>query len=163
MVLNLMSRQSNHVFLKNLFRETFNRFTTYRKYLLNKRSLYLSIKVKPSVTLKLKLKTNYFSLFIEFKMILSRLQNEFKNLNPLVLIFFEGFPIYVFIRRGTMRLRLRETCFFVHTLAHRRQAQCSTFVFVAPAVQQSELKMIKSTTSEPIFQNMFIDSSRQCT
>ena len=37
-----------------------------------------------------------------------------------------------------------ETCFFVHTQTHRRQAQCSTFVFVAPAVQQSELKTMKS-------------------
>jgi len=62
-----------------------------------------------------------------------------------------------------MRLRLRETCFFVHTLAHRRQAQCSTFVFVAPAVQQSELKTMKSINSEPIFHNMFIDSSTWCT
>ncbi len=62
-----------------------------------------------------------------------------------------------------MRLRLRETCFFVHTLAHRRQAQCYTFVFVAPAVQQSELKTIKSTASDLIFQNMFIDSSTWCT
>ena len=42
---------------------------------------------------------------------------------------------------------------------HRRQAQCSTFVFVALAVQQSELKTMKSINSEPIFHNMFIDSS----
>ena len=34
---------------------------------------------------------------------------------------------------------------------NRRQAHCSTFVFVAPAVQQSELKTMKSSASEPIF------------
>ena len=46
---------------------------------------------------------------------------------------------------------------------NRRQAHCSTFVFVAPAVQQSELKTMKSSASEPIFWNMFIDSSTWCT
>ena len=56
-----------------------------------------------------------------------------------------------------------KTCFFVNTHTHRRQAQCSTFLFVAPAVQQSELKTMKSNNCILIFHNMFIDSSTWCT
>ena len=52
---------------------------------------------------------------------------------------------------------------FWFTLDYRHQAQCSTFVFVASAVHQSELKTIQSITWEHIFLNMFIDSSTWCT
>ena len=41
---------------------------------------------------------------------------------------------------------------FWFTLDYRRQAQCSTFVFVASAVHHSELKTIQSITWEHIFQ-----------